>query len=45
MSLRRDENVGGLNVAMNDAFSVRGIEGVGNFNAELQQQFELQRTP
>ncbi|HTF25681.1 MAG TPA: hypothetical protein VK937_17490 [Candidatus Limnocylindria bacterium] len=33
-----DENVGGLNVAMNDAFLVRGIEGVRDLNRDVQER-------
>jgi len=27
-----DEDIGGLNVAVNDAFGVRGFQGIGDFN-------------
>ena len=37
-----DENIGGLNVAMNDSFTVCGFEGVGNLDAEIEQEFELE---
>ena len=32
-----DEDVGGLDVAVNDARAVRGIQRVGDFDAERQQ--------
>ncbi len=37
---RNDENVRGLDVAMNDALLVSGIEGVGNGNGQIQQCVE-----
>ena len=33
----RNKNVGGLNVAMNDAFLVRGIQAVGNLDGVIDQ--------
>src|ERR1700733_14536526 len=36
-----DENVGWLDVAVNDAFGMRGIEGVGNFDSERENQFRF----
>ena len=38
-----DKHVGGLDVAMNDAFFVRGIEGVGDLNAESDRSRNRQR--
>ena len=29
-----DEDIGGLDVAMDDALGVSGVEGVGNFDGE-----------
>ena len=36
-----DEDVGRLNVAMNDSLRVRGVEGIGDFNREPQQDIGL----
>jgi hypothetical protein len=38
-----DKNIRGLDVAMHDAFAVRGVERVGNFDAEVEQRFEFER--
>ena len=38
-----DENVGGLDVAVNDAFAVRGIQRVGHLNGEIQHGVEIYR--
>ena len=38
-----DENIGGLDVAVNDAFGVRGVERVGDFDGEREQVFDVQR--
>ena len=43
MSALGDENVGGLDVAMNDVFAVRGIERVGDFDGEAEQDIHFQR--
>ena len=34
-----DEDVGWLDVAVNDAFGVRGIEGVGDLDREREQVY------
>src|SRR5690349_4138007 len=39
-----DENVGGLNVAMNDALLMRRVEGVGDFGGDTEQGLELHGT-
>ncbi len=39
----RDENVGRFDVSVDDAFSVSGIEGVGDFKSQRQYPFDLQR--
>jgi hypothetical protein len=40
-----DENVGGLDVAVNDVFGVRGVERVGNLNRECEQVFGINGAP
>jgi hypothetical protein len=40
-----DENVRRLDVAMDDALRMRGIEGVGNLDGERENQFGFERTP
>src|SRR6516164_1396660 len=44
MTALGDENVGWLDVAMNDALSVRGIESVSDFDANVEQHFHIERT-
>src|SRR5215469_17638419 len=44
VSAVRYENVGGLDVAVNDAFGVRSIEGVGNFDGDPQKGFQFKWT-
>jgi len=43
LAARGDENVGRLDVTMNDALGVRGVEGVGDLNAEVEKEIEPQR--
>ena len=43
MAARGDENIRGLDVAMDDAFGVRGIEGVGDLDGEFEGFFDGQR--
>ena len=38
-----DENVGGLDVAVDDSLAVRGIERIGYFDRQGEQAFELHR--
>jgi hypothetical protein len=38
-----DENVGGLDVAVDDPFGVRGIESIANLDAEFEQPVQLER--
>ena len=38
-----DENVGWLDIAVDDAFAVGGVERVGNFDGEVEQNFCFQR--
>ena len=40
----RDENVGRFDVSMHNAFGVRGIERIGNFNGDGKQPVKVQRT-
>src|ERR1700744_3087205 len=37
-----DENIGRLDVAVNDALGVSGIEGVGNLLAEFEETLEIE---
>src|SRR5450631_1055963 len=41
---RREEDIGGFYVAVDDAFGVGGVERVGELNAEVEQAIERQRT-
>src|SRR5271157_2587588 len=38
------ENIGGLDVAMNDARLMGGVQRIGDVNSQRQQQFRFQRT-
>jgi len=40
-----DEQIRGLDVAMHDAFGVRGVKRIGNFNRKLEQKVGLERLP
>ena len=42
MAALSDEDVGRLDIAMNDAFGVRCIEGVGDFDCHREQHFRFQ---
>ena len=44
MSAIGDEDVGGLDVAMDDALGVGGVEAVGDFDGEREQRFVFERT-
>ena len=41
---RREKNVRRFDVAMNDAFGVRGVEGVGKLNGDVEHAIERQGT-
>ena len=43
MAALGDENVGGLDVAMDDAFRVRGVERVGDFDGEREHGVAIER--
>src|ERR1700757_2009789 len=38
-----DKNIGGLDVAMDDALGVSGIEGVGNFDGNIEDALQIHR--
>ena len=38
-----DENIGGLDVAMNDVFAMSGIERFGNLDGEVEEPLEVHR--
>jgi hypothetical protein len=40
-----DENIGGLDVAMNDAFCVRRIQSVGHFKPGFENLLQRERAP
>ena len=44
MAALGDENIGGLDVAMNDAGFVCGIEGVGDFDGKSESGVEIERS-
>jgi hypothetical protein len=39
-----DKDVSGLNVAVDDALGVSGVESVGDFAANVEQNFHVKRT-
>ena len=41
---RSDENVGGFDVAVDDARAMRGVQRVGNLDAHVEQRVQAQRT-
>ncbi len=43
MAARGDKNICGFDVAMNDAFGVCGIEGVGDFDGEGDESLGVER--
>jgi hypothetical protein len=43
VALLRHKNVGGLDIAMNDALGVRGIQCIGNLDSKRQQVLDIQR--
>ena len=45
LAARGHENVGGLEVAMNDAFLVRGIQRVGDLHTNLDDGLDCKNTP
>ena len=40
-----DEDIGGLDVAMDDAFRMRRIQSIGNLNGQIEQFVGLDRAP
>jgi len=45
MSASGDENIGGLDVAVDDAFEMGRFESIGDFNTDVQKLVERQRLP
>src|SRR5215467_11735845 len=45
MATLGDEDVGGLDIAMDDALCVRSVERVGDFDAYIEQDFSVDRAP
>jgi len=43
MAASRDQNIGGLDIAVDDSFGVGGVESISNVGSELEQDFGLQR--
>jgi hypothetical protein len=41
----RNKNVGGLDVAVHDAFCMRGIQSINNFDCQLKECFVIERVP
>src|SRR5262249_28072319 len=39
-----NENVGGLDIAMDDALRVCSVESIGDFDANLEEHFEIERS-
>src|ERR1700693_3741912 len=39
-----DEDVGGLDVAVNNSLGMRGIEGIGNLDGERENQLDFHRS-
>src|SRR6516164_4818639 len=44
MATLGDEDVGGLDVAMDDALCMRSVERVGDFDADIKQDFQVHWT-
>ena len=45
MASLRDENVGGFDVAVDDAFSVRRVQSFRNLDRSIQNAFDFHRAP
>ena len=43
VSALSDENIGGLNVAVDDSLGMGGVESVGNFDRNLQNALQIHR--
>ena len=43
LNARSNKNISGLQVAMNDAFGMCGLEGVDDLNPESQHRFDIER--
>ena len=39
------EDIGGFDIAVDDAFGMRRVQGIGDLNTKVQQIFQLQRLP
>ncbi len=44
MAARGDEDVGGLDVAVDDAFGMGGVAGVGNLDSAVEKKIQLEWT-